>query len=292
MEVNSEGMYRLLDFGSGRKVEMFGGVRVSRPSPVADGRMSAWDDVPASLDFVLNSPGALAKGEWSHTELVPENWAVRFGPLGFLLKPTPFGHLGVFPEQAENWKWILDFPVDLSGVKALNLFAYTGGTSMALASRGCRVTHIDAAQNVVNWARENARHSGLESTSIRWIAEDASRFVEREIKRNNRYDIVVLDPPSFGRGPKNEIWKIEKDLPGLLDGIRELTGGDPLLMLLSCHSEGFEHDQLSVLLARHFETANMSLAGMPMRILSERGRWLPAGHCLRGHRKGNGGCSR
>ena len=171
---------------------------------------------------------------------------MEFGAIRFELKATEFGHLGVFPEQAENWRWIGDqvrYSRSENGnpthrPKILNLFAYTGGSTMAAALAGAEVVHVDSARGTVAWARRNAELSGLADAPIRWIVEDARRFISRELARGNRYDAVILDPPSYGHGPKGQNWKLERDLPGLLGESISLLSDQPLFVLLSCHTPG------------------------------------------------------
>ena len=197
------------------------------------------------------------RGQWTDRRELPERWTVAHGPLRFELKRTEFGHLGLFPEQAENWDWIARAAVRQRGRLArmlragetpalrevLNLFAYTGGSTLAAAAAGAEVVHVDAAKNVVAWARRNAELSGLADAPIRWIAEDAMKFVKRELKRGNRYDAVILDPPSYGHGPHGEVWRLSKHLPRLLDLCAELTAGRPQFMLLTCHTPGYDAER-------------------------------------------------
>jgi 23S rRNA (cytosine1962-C5)-methyltransferase len=237
--VNLPSEYELLDFGESEKLESFAGTVVRRETPSANGRRRP-SDMWSSFDLRCQNRADAIRWEGRP----PEHWRAKFCDLKFNLRPTPTGQVGVFPEQEVNWTWIFDSRSEWEGLRALNLFAYTGGTTMALARRGVQVAHVDSARSVVNWARQNAIDSGLEKAPIRWIVEDAMTFVEREIKRGNRYDIVVADPPSFGRGPKGESWKIQKDLRRLLDGLAELTADRCRMALISCHTPGFDHRNL------------------------------------------------
>ena len=228
--------YELVDFGNGRKLERFGDHLLDRPSPPAESTKPAnrqqWQQATARYERTNRD-----QGRWMPTSSISEPWTIRHGRIVFQIKPTPFGHLGVFPEQAANWDEIesriraADRPL-----KILNLFAYTGGSTLTAAHAGAEVVHVDAAQNVITWARENADLSGLTDAPIRWIAEDAPKFAQRELKRGNRYDAIILDPPSYGHGPKGEVWKITRDLASLLTTCHELTHDRRVFILLSCHS--------------------------------------------------------
>ena len=270
--------YELVDFGAGQKLERFQRVLVKRPSPPAVGRWECEGRGEPDWTFVLNSSGA-EKGRWLEREAAAKEWRINYRGLSFELRPTPFGHLGVFPEQASNWAW-LEGQSHENG-NALNLFAYTGGTTLVLARLGYKVTHVDAARNVVQWARQNAVHSGLADAPIRWIAEDVLRYLRREVKRGNRYDVVVADPPSFGRGPKNEVWKIEQDFSEMLDLINELTNANPRLLLMSGHSASFGQQEMLDSLQQVFDHRRFRYDAGPMFLQTRSGRRLNAGYRIR-----------
>lgn len=235
--------YELLDFGAGRKLERFGDCLIDRPAPAAEDSQRAnpqsWDQATARFELAGEQRGG-ERGRWVPADALPERWEVAFGPLRFEIKPTDFGHLGVFPEQAENWEWIAEqvqsSKAEGRRLKILNLFAHTGGSTLAAAHAGAEVVHVDSAKSAVAWARRNAELSGLADAPIRWIVEDAAKFVRRELARGNRYDAVILDPPSYGHGPAGESWKLEDDLPQLLADCAELTAGRCRFMLLTCHT--------------------------------------------------------
>ncbi len=202
------------------------------------------------------------------------------------LKRTEFGHVGLFPEQAENWDWIAEQvrrnprdPSDrASAMKILNLFAYTGGSTLAAAAAGAGVTHVDAAHNVVAWARHNAELCGLGGGPIRWIAEDAVKFVQREIRRGNRYDAVILDPPSYGHGTHGEVWRLAEDLPRLLALCAELTAGRPRFVVLTCHTPGFSPIAMRELLETAFgAAASADIDARPLMLAASTGQTLPSG---------------
>lgn len=290
--------YQLLDFGGGRRLEQFGEIVLDRPCPAAEASAptnpATWTAAHARFEGRENE-----KGHWTDRRELPERWTISHGPLQFELKRTAFGHLGLFPEQADNWAWIaesirrLEYGDELPHPKRpriLNLFAYTGGSTLAAAAVGAEVVHVDAAKNIVAWARRNAELSGLAGASIRWIVEDAVKFVKRELKRGNRYDAVILDPPSYGHGPRGEVWRLSKHLPRLLSLCGELTGGRPKFMLLTCHTPGYEAERLAEMLREHcLPDVPVSFGQMEGGLLSLRaadGRQLPSGVVVRWRQDG------
>ncbi len=202
----------------------------------------------------------------------------------FSLKLTPTGQLGVFCEQAENWEWFANLPFDIRGLKALNLFAYTGGTTLALARQGAHVVHVDSAKNVVNWARSNAEISQLQGSPIRWINDDAIRFVQREIKRGNFYDIIVADPPAVGHGMKRMTWKFTRDIASLFDMLGRLTVDRCSAVLITGHTAGFDGNDLLALAESCLGTAHTgrSESGR-LDLFSTDGRGLNCGYFYRWH---------
>lgn len=241
--------YELLDFGQGRKLERFGEHVLDRESPAAGDATprhpAQWQQADARFERRGDKERG-SKGRWETRSELPERWRVTHGSAQFELKRTDFGHIGLFAEQAANWDWLARRCGDL---KVLNLFAYTGGSTLAAAVGGAaEVVHVDSARNVVNWARRNAELSGLADAPLRWIDEDARKFVRRELKRGNRYDAVVLDPPSFGHGTKGEVWTLTRDLPELLAGCGELIDSRRGFILLTCHTTDLRADDLTAIL--------------------------------------------
>jgi len=270
--------YVLLDSGAEAKLEMVGGVRLVRPCPQAiwprHRPLAEW--VKADAIYHRSDTGG---GNWEYRRPLPSSWIMEENGQPWLIKATGFGHLGIFPEQANNWRWLQKQSQRLPrGMHALNLFAYTGGSTLALAHTGAKVTHVDAARGVVAWARDNARNQGVADTAVQWLVEDVMRYCHREQKREHRYQGIILDPPTFGRGPKNELWKIESDLPELLKICRLLLDSDkPGFVLLSCHSPGFSplvlHNLLHAILG-----GNGKIEAGEMTIPEENAdRFLPAG---------------
>ncbi|MCX7425425.1 MAG: class I SAM-dependent methyltransferase [Planctomycetia bacterium] len=267
--------YQLWDFGDGRRLESFGPWRLDRPCPTAEGMPQAdpeaWQRIDARFERTDGE-----NGQWSGGDAMPETWTIAHGALRLELKCSPFGHVGVFAEQAANWDWITgQVEASAEPPKVLNLFAYTGGSTLAAAAAGAEVVHVDAARNTVAWARRNAELSGLADAPIRWIAEDARKFVRRELDRGNTYDAVILDPPSYGHGPRGEVWQLSQHLAGLVAMCGRLTAGRRRFMLVTCHTPGVGPDDLARLLvadlgvsAGHVTAAAMSLDATTGRKLS------------------------
>jgi len=237
--------YQLIDSGEGRKLEQFGPYLVDRPASLAiwskQKDESAWKKADARL--IREGEGS----EWQWNRL-PETFHITHAGLKFLLKATDFGHLGLFPEHGKLWGKV---EASLTkGSSLLNLFAYSGGLTLAAAKAGAEVCHLDASKGMVAWARENAALNKLENAPIRWIIDDVTKFLRREVTRGKKYDAIVLDPPTFGRGTKGELFKIEEGLIQLLHLCRELLSDRPLFVILSCHTPGFTPTILSHLLTR------------------------------------------
>jgi 23S rRNA (cytosine1962-C5)-methyltransferase len=278
----SNNEYQLLDFGDGRRLERFGPIVLDRLCPAAENIAKTtpkiWQAADARFEGRNEKPGSgETLGSWTDRRALPESWSIAHGPLQFELKRTDFGHLGIFPEQAANWDWIAQTVQSASSpFKVLNLFAYTGGSTLAAAAAGAQVTHVDAAKNIVAWARRNAELSDLVDAPIRWIADDAVKFVKRELKRGNPYHAVILDPPSYGHGTKGEVWQLAKDLPPLLTLLNELTEGRPAFLLLTCHTPGFEEKTLCELVQTAFGP-KIACNARQLFIESAAGKKLPSG---------------
>jgi 23S rRNA (cytosine1962-C5)-methyltransferase len=228
--------YQLLDLGSGRKLERFGPYVIDRPAPAAGFSKPRWAERWEEADARFDREAA-QRGRWSFHRQIAAAWPIQFGPMKLGLKFSDFGQVGLFPEQAANWNWIAEQVGAIAGPpKVLNLFGYTGGSTLAAAAAGAEVTHVDAANNVVAWARRNVAASRMEDAPIRWIAEDALTFMRRERRRRSQYHAVILDPPAYGHGPKGQRWKLAEHLGELLDLCLQLMEPDAHFLLLTAHS--------------------------------------------------------
>jgi 23S rRNA (cytosine1962-C5)-methyltransferase len=312
MADDSSNDYELLDFGDGRKLERFGTIVLDRPCPAAERvrkeTPDLWECATARYDRTHEDEGI-----WTSSGAFPKQWFISFplctqdsrDPTGrrhapaqcwdtakpqasddairFQLQPSPFGHVGVFPEQFGNWNWIVQQVARTRSsisktVRVLNLFAYTGGSTLAAAAAGAEVVHIDAARNMVDRARGNANLSGLGDRPIRWIVEDAAKFCHRELKRGNQYDAVILDPPSYGHGPKGEPWKLEQHLLPLLRNCGELTVENRGFVLVTCHSPGIGQPELAAYLAEGiFGGCSQPPQAGELFLETSNGRRLPSG---------------
>jgi 23S rRNA (cytosine1962-C5)-methyltransferase len=238
LETSGWGDYALLDSGHGRKLERYGGYRVVRPEEQAlwTPRLdpSAWDSADAAFVGIGEEE---TDGRWRMKRPLGETWPMSYDGIGFLGRFTSFRHVGVFPEQATHWQWLAD-RIAAAGrpTRILNLFAYTGIASLVAARAGADVVHIDASKKAIGWARENQAAAGLPDLPVRWICEDAVKFVAREARRGNRYDGIILDPPKFGRGPKGEVWDLFTSLPDLLGACAGLLSDTPIFLILTAYS--------------------------------------------------------
>lgn len=270
--------YEVIDTSKGEKLERWGKYILLRPDPqVLWGTPKtnpAWKKLNAH--YHRSKKGG---GEWEFFDL-PEQWCIHYKELTFHLKPFSFKHTGLFPEQAANWDWFSDL-IQNAGrpIKVLNLFAYTGGATCAAAKAGASVTHVDASKGMVTWAKENAQASGLSDAPIRWIVDDCVKFVEREIRRGNHYDAIIMDPPSYGRGPKGEIWKIEEKIHPFIALCQQLLNDEPLFFLINSYTTGLAPAVLSYMLSteiisKHGGIVKSDEIGLPV---SDNGLILPCG---------------
>ncbi len=239
--------YEVIDCSGGEKLERWGRYILLRPDPQVIWNTPRTDKRWKHLNAHYHR-SAKGGGEWEFFNL-PQQWTVRYQSLTFHLKPFSFKHTGLFPEQAVNWNWIAD-QIRRAGrqVRVLNLFAYTGGATLAAASAGAEVTHVDASKGMVGWAKENAQASGLENAPVRWLVDDCMKFVEREIRRGRTYDAVIMDPPSYGRGPKGEIWKIEDAIYPLIQSCTKILSPQPLFFLINSYTTGLQPAVLAYML--------------------------------------------
>ena len=249
--------YELIDTSDGERLEKWGKFTLVRPDPqVIWSAVKGRDWASADASYKRSKSGG---GAWSSNRL-PESWSIGYEKLGlkFVIKPMGFKHTGLFPEQAANWDWFYDLIAGTGRkIRVLNLFAYTGGATVAAAAAGASVVHVDASKGMVNWAKENAASSGLSDAPIRWLVDDCVKFVEREIRRGNTYDAIIMDPPSYGRGPKGEIWKIEDSIFPFIELTTKILAEKPLFFLINSYTTGLQPAVLTYMM----ETAIVSQFG-------------------------------
>ena len=277
--------YEVIDCSKGEKLERWGDYLLVRPDPQViwdtPKKETGWHKMNGH--YHRSSKGG---GEWEFFQL-PKEWTIQYSlpinrKLTFHLKPFSFKHTGLFPEQAANWNWFSQLIADAVSkgrpVKVLNLFAYTGGATLAAAAAGASVTHVDASKGMVNWAKENAISSGLKDAPIRWLVDDCVKFVEREIRRGNHYDAIIMDPPSYGRGPKGEIWKIEESVYPLIQLCSQILTDNPLFFLINSYTTGLQPAVLSYMISTVLGTANGTVTASEIGLpVSSSGLVLPCG---------------
>lgn len=273
--------YALLDSGNGQKLERFGDFLLIRPCAQAVWHPTLpeeeWEKAHA---FFEREKG----NRWIERTPLPSEWKVTLDGITFKLKKTEFGHLGIFPEHASHWKWIRERLLSLPSARVLNLFAYSGGTTLAAAAAGAQVCHVDAAHGMIAWARENALLSGLDKAPIRWIVDDVRKFLSREVNRKAQYEGIILDPPSFGRGKSGEVFKIERDLLKILMQCREILSDRPSFVLFSCHTPGYTPLVMEQLLQEYFSGGRIEAGEMVLSPLPWKGKkpfFLPCGTFVR-----------
>lgn len=277
--------YEVIDCSKGEKLERWGDYLLVRPDPQViwdtPKKETGWHKMNGH--YHRSSKGG---GEWEFFQL-PKEWTIQYSlpinkKLTFHLKPFSFKHTGLFPEQAANWNWFSQLIADAVSkgrqVKILNLFAYTGGATLAAAAAGASVTHVDASKGMVTWAKENAISSGLKDAPIRWLVDDCVKFVEREIRRGNHYDAIIMDPPSYGRGPKGEIWKIEESVYPLIQLCSQILTDNPLFFLINSYTTGLQPAVLSYMISTVLGTANGTVTASEIGLpVSSNGLVLPCG---------------
>ena len=274
--------FELIDCSKGAKLERWGRYYLVRPDPQAiwdtPRRNSHWNDRDARYRRSETGGGSWDKGH------LPENWKIRYGELTFNVKPMNFKHTGLFPEQAANWDWAMR-KIRAAGrpVSVLNLFGYTGAATVACAKAGASVCHVDAAKGMVAWGKENAAASGLSDAPIRWIVDDCAKFVEREIRRGHKYDAIIMDPPSYGRGPGGEVWKLEQNLWPFVSLCAGVLSDEPLFVLINSYTTGLSASVLSYVTESIFTkkfggSSESQELGLPV---TDSGLYLPCGASCR-----------
>lgn len=274
--------YALVDSGDGEKLERFGRVLLSRPDPQAIWRKKLDKNEWSKADGHFSGGGRDGKWVMKEAKEAPKKWSIDFGGLKLWIKPTAFKHTGLFPEQYSNWDWLRETLAGAIGerkeIEVLNLFAYTGGATLACAQAGVKVVHIDSSKSAITWAKENAELSGLSDKPIRWILEDARLFVEREIKRGRKYDGIIMDPPAFGHGTEKELWKIEEHLLPLIENCMKILKDKPLFFIINGYSAGYSALAYeNILRDLHDKSGGTVEIGELAIEESDGGRLLPAG---------------
>lgn len=273
--------YALLDAGNGMKLERWGAVTLCRPDPQA-----VWPMRQPQADAVYHR-SERGGGHWEFAQPLPESWNIRYRDLTFVVRPTGFKHTGLFPEQAVNWDWmrgrIENKIASDDACRVLNLFAYTGGATCACLKAGASVAHVDAAKGMIAWAKDNVAACGLSEAPVRYLVDDCVKFVQRELRRGNRYDGILMDPPSYGRGPSGELWKIEEQLYPLVESCAALLSDRPAFFLINSYTTGLAPSVLKDVLrvALPAGQAEADEVGLPIRrgdlVLpcGASGRWIP-----------------
>lgn len=272
--------YECIDTADGEKLERWGDIVLCRPDPQV-----IWDTKSApklwkssDAHYHRSSSGG---GKWEYKKALPEQWTVKYKNLTFNIKPMGFKHTGLFPEQAVNWDYMMEKIKSRPGAKVLNLFAYTGGATVACAKAGAAVTHVDASKGMVQWAKENAKSSGLQDAPIRYLVDDCMKFVEREIRRGNKYDAILMDPPSYGRGPGGEVWKIEESICHFVRRCSLLLSDNPLFFIINSYTTGLAPTVLSNLMQMCLPEGKVESSEIGLRITASSmvlpcgatGRW-------------------
>ncbi len=275
--------YILLDAGDREKLESWKGIVLRRPDPMAlwpKTKPQLWND-PDALYIRSNKGG----GHWEHNRKLPEAWNVRYKELTFKVSPTGFKHTGLFPEQSANWDFIHEKVQGRKGCRILNLFAYTGAATMVASAAGAEeVVHLDASKGINEWAKENMKLSGLEKNTIRFIVDDALKFINREIRRGRRYDGIIMDPPSYGRGPDNELFKFEEKINPLIEGCLQLLSDDPLFFIINTYTTGYSSTVMYNTLNRYIEDRGIGGKLLADEIgiqIQDSGYVLPCGQSTR-----------
>ncbi|MDY4256071.1 MAG: class I SAM-dependent methyltransferase [Oscillospiraceae bacterium] len=272
--------YELIDCSEGERLERWGKYILIRPDPQVIWSTPKTNGLWYNADarYIRSSSGG---GSWDVYKKLPDVWQIGYSELKFNIKPMGFKHTGIFPEQAVNWDMTARVIADAhrNDIKMLNLFAYTGGATVSAMNAGATVTHVDASKGMVQWAKENAESSGVSDRPVRWLVDDCKKFVEREIRRGNRYDIIIMDPPSYGRGPGGEVWKLENEVYSLCGLCAKLLSDDALLFLINSYTTGLSPSVMSYILGslivpQHGGKVSADEIGLPV---TDSGLVLPSG---------------
>lgn len=269
--------YEILDMANGEKLERWKNIVLVRPDPQIIWKNKSfpnkWEDVNAR--YIRSSTGG---GNWDFNKKVPANWQIKYKDLTFNIKPMGFKHTGLFPEQAVNWDWMI-YKIKYAGreIKVLNLFAYTGGATVACSYAGASVCHVDSSKGMVTWAKENIISSGLEKNPVRYIIDDVVKFVNREIRRENKYDAIIMDPPSYGRGTNGEVWKFEENIADLVELCTRVLSDKPLFFLINSYTTGISSTVLENILKLNIKAKGKLSSGELGLPMSDSNLILPCG---------------
>ena len=269
--------YEILDMANGEKLERWKNIVLVRPDPQIIWKNKSfpnkWEDVNAR--YIRSSTGG---GNWDFNKKVPANWQIKYKDLTFNIKPMGFKHTGLFPEQAVNWDWMID-KIKYAGreIKVLNLFAYTGGATVACSYAGASVCHVDSSKGMVTWAKENIISSGLEKNPVRYIIDDVVKFVNREIRRENKYDAIIMDPPSYGRGTNGEVWKFEENIADLVELCTRVLSDKQLFFLINSYTTGISSTVLENILKLNIKAKGKLSSGELGLPMSDSNLILPCG---------------
>lgn len=269
--------YEILDMANGEKLERWKNIVLVRPDPQIIWKNKSfpnkWEDVNAR--YIRSSTGG---GDWDFNKKVPANWQIKYKDLTFNIKPMGFKHTGLFPEQAVNWDWMINKIKHANrDIKVLNLFAYTGGATVACSYAGASVCHVDSSKGMVTWAKENIISSGLEKNPVRYIIDDVVKFVNREIRRENKYDAIIMDPPSYGRGTNGEVWKFEENIADLVELCTRVLSDKPLFFLINSYTTGISSTVLENILKLNIKAKGKLSSGELGLPMSDSNLILPCG---------------
>ena len=261
--------YEIIDMANGEKIERWGNIKLIRPDPQIIWKNKSFPNEWKNANAKYNRSNT-GGGAWEYKKRLPESWQVKYKNLTFNIKPMGFKHTGLFPEQAVNWDWMINkIQQSKRNIKVLNLFAYTGGATVACLSAGASVCHVDSSKGMTTWAKENVESSGLREKPVRFIIDDVVKFVQREIRRGNKYDAIVMDPPSYGRGKNGEVWQFENNIADLVELCMQVLSDDPLFFLINSYTTGISSRVLANLLELNMKNHKGKITsgeiGLPMK---------------------------
>ena len=261
--------YEIIDMANGEKLERWGNIKLIRPDPQIIWKNKSFPNEWKNANARYNRSNT-GGGAWEYKKRLPESWQVKYKDLTFNIKPMGFKHTGLFPEQAVNWDWMINkIQQSKRNIKVLNLFAYTGGATVACLSAGASVCHVDSSKGMTTWAKENVESSGLREKPVRFIIDDVVKFVQREIRRGNKYDAIVMDPPSYGRGKNGEVWQFENNIADLVELCMQVLSDDPLFFLINSDTTGISSRVLANLLELNMKNHKGKITsgeiGLPMK---------------------------